>query len=282
MRHPYRRPPWLAEVRKTHEQFFRQTRRLWRIGRLLGHVFIGVVIAHFVLRVLSLAGANRDHRYQRALVRWWNRGVLHILNVHLRVEGEIFSGAVLFAANHISWLDIPCLRVVLDAAFVSKDDVRRWPLIGAMAEHAGTIFFKRGTHEATNEAADRMTWSLARQQSVIIFPEGTTSAGRNVHHFHARLYQAAVRTQATVQAVAIHYPHKDGTHPRVPFVGDDNLVNHLWRLLEHGRIEARLIFCAPLTASTRGALATHTRAQILEALGLASQAAGINHARQDL
>lgn len=275
---------WRVVVQKIHERFFCQTRRLWRIGFLLGHVLVGFVIVHAMFRALRLVGGDHDQRRQRGLVRWWNRRVLHILNVRLEIEGRVAHGAVLYTANHISWLDIPCLRAVVDAAFVSKDDVLRWPLIGAMAEQAGTIFFKRGASNATNEAADRMTWSLARHQPVIVFPEGTTSEGRTVQHFHARLYQAAIRTQVSVQAVAISYPHREGTNRRVPFVGEDTLVGHLWRLLEEDRIEARLVFCAPLMANTRErrALAAHTRMQILEALGLASEAARISHARQDL
>lgn len=253
----------------------RETRRLWRLARLVAHVLVGAVIAHGVFGVLALTGVDRDQRRRRALVRWWNRGVLRALNVRLHLEGQIASGAVLYTANHISWLDIPCLRAVVDAAFVSKDDVRRWPLIGAMADRAGTIFLKRGVHNAANEAAEHMAWSLARHRPVIVFPEGTTSEGRTVRYFHGRLYQSAVRTQGMVQAVAIAYPHALGAHPRVPFVGDDNLVCHLWRLLYEDRIEARLVFCAPVPAMgrERRALAAQTRVQILETLGLVPGAA---------
>lgn len=274
----HRRSPGMAEARNTQEQVFCQTRRLWRIGRLVGHVIVGAGIAHIVFTGLRFARVDRDRRWHRSLVRWWNRGVLRILNVQLHREGQIAPGAVLYVANHISWLDIPCLRTVLDAAFVSKDDVRHWPLIGAMAHQAGTIFLQRGHSNAANEAADRMTWLLARRQPVIVFPEGTTSEGRTVHRFHARLFQAAVRTQGTVQAVAINYPHRDGIHPRVPFVGEDTLIGHLWRLLKVERIEVRLVFCTPLTSSghKRRTLAIQTRVQILETLGLLSWATQIN------
>jgi 1-acyl-sn-glycerol-3-phosphate acyltransferase len=245
-------------------------RRLWRMGKLVAHVLVGVVIAHGMFGVLTLSGFDRDQRRRHALVRWWNHGVLRILNVHLHLEGQIASGAVLYTANHISWLDIPCLRAVVDAAFVAKDEVRRWPVIGRMSEQAGTIFLKRGGHNASNETAEHMTWSLARRRPVIVFPEGTTSEGRKVRYFYARLYQSAVRTQGVVQAVAIAYPHASGAHPHVPFVGDDDLVRHLWRLLNEDRIDARLVFCAPLPAAgrERRALAARSRVQVLETLGL--------------
>jgi lyso-ornithine lipid O-acyltransferase len=260
---------------QTQERFFCETRRLWRLGRLVAHVIVGAVIAHGVFGVLTLTGVDCDQRRRRALVRWWNHGVLRALNVCLHLEGQIAAGAVLYTANHISWLDIPCLRAVVDAAFVAKDEVRRWPVIGRMSEQAGTIFLKRGSPNASNETAEHMTWSLARRQPVIVFPEGTTSEGRTVHYFYARLYQSAVRTQGMVQAVAIAYPHASGAHPRVPFVGDDDLVRHLWRLLNEDRIDVRLVFCAPLPAAgrERRVLAARSRAQILETLDLMPGAA---------
>lgn len=248
----------------------RETRRLWRLARLVAHVLVGTLIAHGVFSVLTLTGLDRDQCRRRALVRWWNRSVLRVLNVRLQLEGQIASGAVLYTANHISWLDIPCLRAVVDAAFVAKDEVRRWPVIGRMSEQAGTIFLRRGGHNASIETAEHMTWSLARRQPVVIFPEGTTSEGRTVRNFYGRLYQSAVRTQGEVQAVAIAYPHASGAHPRVPFVGSDDLVHHLWRLLNEDRIDVRLVFCAPLPAAgqERRVLASRSRAQILETLGL--------------
>jgi 1-acyl-sn-glycerol-3-phosphate acyltransferase len=56
-----------------------------------------------------------------------------------------------------------------------KEDVRRWPLIGPMAEHVGTIFLHRGERDASSRTAEHMTWALARARAVIVFPEGTTT-----------------------------------------------------------------------------------------------------------
>ena len=84
-----RRLPGMAGVRETQEQFSRQTRRLWRLGRLLGQVIVGVVIVHALFHVLRLAPVDRQRRCQHGLVRWWNRGILRILNVHLHVEGRV-------------------------------------------------------------------------------------------------------------------------------------------------------------------------------------------------
>jgi 1-acyl-sn-glycerol-3-phosphate acyltransferase len=203
------------------------------------------------------------------------RALLRILNVSLHVRGNVQTGAVLYCANHVSWLDIPCLRAVVDATFVAKSEIRRWPLVGGLAARAGTLFLKRGNHDATNRIADRMTWLLAADKPVLVFPEGTSTDGSTVLRFHARLYQAAIRVHGQVQAVAVRYPRGMGLNTAVPFVGEDDLAGHLWQLLGEDGIEAELHFGAALPADgrERRALANAAREQIVEALGVGSDAA---------
>lgn len=273
----------------------RELRRAMRLTRLLAHTLFGAVIA---VTALGLLVRRRRHD---AVVRWWVRGVLRILNVRLEVDGDISTETTLFAANHVSWLDIPCLRAVLDAEFVAKQEVARWPVIGRMARRAGTLFLHRGERDASLAAANAMGRALETGRSVVIFPEGTTGDGRRLGHFHARLYQAAIRTRRPVQAVAIDYPPTDeaqarirvarevgpgtkqvkprpeqrpttsratGVHPAVPFVGNDNLGRHVWTLLAEDTLAVRLTFSPSLApGAERRALAERTRAQIAEALG---------------
>ncbi len=241
----------------------REVRRLVRAARLIGHLLLGALLAHTVLGRLV-----RAQRHD-ALVRWWVRGILRILNVHLEIEGRVNAEPALFAANHVSWLDIPCLRAALDTEFVAKQEVARWPVIGRMAGLAGTLFLNRGEHDASLVAANNMSGTLAAGRSVAIFPEGTTGDGRRLGRFHARLYQAAIRTRRPVQAVAIAYPHADGVHPAAPFIGDDNLGRHVWVLLAEESLAVRLTLCTPIHEfGERRALAERTRTQIATALGL--------------
>jgi len=258
---------------------WRETRRLVRGAHLAGHTLLGALIA---LTALGLLVRLRRHD---AVVRWWVRGILRILNVRIEIEGRISAKPALYAANHVSWLDIPCLRTVLDAEFVSKQEVERWPMIGRMAERAGTLFLNRGERDASLHTANCMSRALANGRGVIVFPEGTTGDGHRLGHFHARLYQAAIRARCPVQAVAIAYPHPDdvqgctsvagdrmsratGVHPAAPFIDNDNLARHLWTLLAEDGLTVRLSFCPPLVdLPERRALAERTRAQILVALG---------------
>lgn len=243
-------------------------RRMQRLLRLAWHMLMGMCAAHLILPVTNKFAQSGQYRIQQAIAKWWNYELCRILNLRLHIEGSINTAPTLFVANHISWLDIPCLAAVLNAHFVSKEEVRGWPIFGAMAARTSTLFLRRGDATVTSMVADQMTWSLLRKRSMIVFPEGTSSEGDSVLHFHARLFQAAIRSHAEVQAVAIRFPHGQGVNPVAPFVGDSNLLDHLWRLLAEPSMDVTLTFCQPLSATglQRRVLANRARAQVLASI----------------
>jgi 1-acyl-sn-glycerol-3-phosphate acyltransferase len=249
--------------------------RLARAARLIAHVGLGMLIAHVVIPFTIRRSKDRPSSLARRLTRRWMQDLCRLLGLRVEIEGTVCPGPVLFVANHISWLDIPALRAAVDADFVSKHEVLDWPAIGRMASRVGTIFLKRGAPKAAFVAADRMTWALTQGRSLIVFPEGTTTDGRTVRHFHARLYQAAIRTRTRVQPVAIAYPHAAGTNPLAPFIGDKDLIGHLWGLLGQKEMGVKLHFCPPIVAlstARRRTLADHTRERIVQALDRAGSA----------
>jgi len=233
------------------------------------HLAAGVVLVALWLRPLARLDSRRGRHQRQRLTRWWMRRLLAILRVRLEMTGVPAPEPVLVVANHISWLDIPCLLACLDARFVAKSEVGRWPVIGFLAGGAGTLFLDRGAGAAA--LAERMRSSLAAGERLVLFPEGTSTDGRTVRPFHARLYQAAIGAGAPVQTVAIRYPRHGGLHPLVPFIEDDDFMSHLWRLLGENGIVAQLHF-GPLLASSgasRRALADRSRRELAAALGVA-------------
>lgn len=241
----------------------RELRRVTRAARVVCHLLAGVFAAHVVFALLDRLPHASAEPARRALARWWSRHLCRILRLKVQVAGEIAATPALLVANHVSWLDIPCLLATVDAVFVAKQEVAAWPLIGAMAARAGTIFLPRGGRAAASTAADAMTWRLARRRSVVMFPEGTTTDGTSVGPFHARLFQAAIRTQSVVQAIAVRYADDSGPSRVAPFIGDDDLLNHLWKLLAEKQIAVRLVFCPPQQAlKDRRSLAGHARRQV--------------------
>lgn len=254
-------------------RLWRTCRRVVRMTRIALHLVAGLMAAQ-LLWLSANTSLPRIHtrRLQQNLLRWWARKLCRILNMHVQLRGPLPTRTTLLVTNHVSWLDIPALLSNVEADFVAKSDVLHWPVIGTMATGIGTLFLARGKPNAARTTADAMTWRLAQRRHVVFFPEATTSDGRGVRKFYARLYQAAIRTHSRVQACAIRYPGLDGAQGIAPFIDDDELVSHLWRLLGERRIVAELHFCDPLIPDAdRRTLANRTRQQICQALGVEAE-----------
>src|SRR3546814_12002936 len=73
------------------------------------------------------------------------------------------------------------------AAFVSKGEVARWPVIGWLASLNNTIFVARTDRRAVQGQADALRKALATGQPVALFPEGPPAGGHEVLPFRASL-----------------------------------------------------------------------------------------------
>jgi 1-acyl-sn-glycerol-3-phosphate acyltransferase len=184
------------------------------------------------------------------IIQAWMKRTARTLGLRVTVVGEPVPGPVLTVANHVSWLDIVALNSVRPMSFLSKDNVRKWPLIGRLSAVTGTLFLRRGSLLGLNRTMDEIVDRLHQGKHVTLFPEGTTTDGSRVLPFHRALFRSAHRAQVPVQPVAIRYVRNGGRDHAAPFVGDDGFVTHLLRILAVGTTEVRLYFCRPVTEST--------------------------------
>jgi 1-acyl-sn-glycerol-3-phosphate acyltransferase len=218
-------------------------------------VLFGILLTGVLLGLLRMSGASR--LYQR-MTRWWLGKLARILAVQVTCTGTPAASATLWVANHISWLDIPVLGGVIAPCFLSKQEVRDWPVIGWLARQAGTLFITRGKAGAAAQASAAILATLQAGRSVLLFPEGTTTTGQDVGTFHARLFAAAQDAGVTVQPIAVRYVGRGGEpHPLVPFVGEQSLWENLQGILQEPVIAAQIHFLEPIdsTALSRKALA---------------------------
>ena len=232
---------------------------LWKGLCIAAHLLTGACLAAVVA---VSRGVGRRVGWLDAVVIWWYRRLLHCLGVCVRVDGDL-GGAALLAANHVSWLDIPVIGSQGNVRFLSKAEVRRWPLIGWMAHLAGTVFIHRGAHRA-GEAIAGIQAHIQAGRPVAVFPEGTTSDGLEVLRFHPRLFAVCQPGGPAVQPVALRYGSGPEPDLVAPFLGDEDLLTHLWRLLLRPGIDVRVSFLAPIPAAglDRRRLAEQTRQAI--------------------
>lgn len=125
------------------------------------------------------------------------------------VEGTLPESG-LIVSNHLSYLDILVFSAVADCAFVAKQEVKAWPGVGWIATLAGTIYIDRSRRSATHGIQPEIAAALAARARLVIFPEGTSSDGRQILPFRSSLLQPAIEDRAPITAASISYEIEDG------------------------------------------------------------------------
>jgi len=238
-------------------------RAAWRLLRVIVHLAHGMALV--ALRWPALDAAGRQRR-----IAWWSGRMLQVLGIRLEANGHCRHGASLLVANHVSWLDILALHAVCpQARFVSKADVRHWPLLGWLVAAAGTLFIERERKRDALRVVHQMAEALRAGDTVGVFPEGTTGDGRSLLPFHANLLQAAIATETPVQPVALRY-HQPGQSPSpsVAWVGTTTLAQSLWAIACAKHLAVTVTALPPVASAhaDRRALAAHLHLLLDQAL----------------
>ncbi|HZA66647.1 MAG TPA: lysophospholipid acyltransferase family protein [Geminicoccaceae bacterium] len=239
-----------------------------------------------ILLVPCLAGRAVAGRAPPVLVRAWHRGCCRITGLHLRVSGvPAAAGSTLFVANHVSYLDIVVLGSLVDAGFVAKAEVAKWPLIGQIARIGRTVFVERRSGRSVGQR-EEIAARLAAGDSLILFAEGTSSDGGRVLPFKSALFAAAEAQPGAaikVQPVTIAYarlrcglPIDYALRPLYAWYGDMALAPHLWAVLGLPGAVIEVRFHPPVVAAdfgSRKALARHAEREVANGLAAARLAA---------
>ena len=249
-------------------------RKILKIAQLVMHVFYGISIIIYHTLIKQRSADNPI--FKDAFTQWYKQGC-DIVGLSVVVKGEPAKGPVLMVANHVSWLDILLLASVANPRFLSKAEVRKWPLIGWAGQQIDTLFIKRGERSASEAASAGIAEGLVQGNRILIFPEGTTTEGKVVKRLHARLFGAAINTSSPVQPIVVHYTDDNdslATSDRIHFVGEQSLVRNVWLLLGCENPTA-YVYCLPAvdsTGLTRKALAGELHRVMQQTLEQSQQA----------
>ena len=193
----------------------RGARALDGARRLAFGAWVGIVLLvtapSLWLLVLTLPARAVD-----PVVRGWCRLVLTLIGARLRVEGSDrlpAAGAVVFAANHSSYLDAVVLFAALprDFRFVGKRELDTWPLVGAVVRRVGHLTVERADPLRSVADAERVSAAIRVGTSLVFFPEGTFLEGSRLLPFRLGAFKAAAEAGCPVVPVAIR-----GTRAMLP------------------------------------------------------------------
>lgn len=231
--------------------------RFWRLG-----AYLAWTVSLMPVQALGLA---LRQRWVATFPRFYHRCCCRILGIRVREIGRpVEARPVLFAANHVSYLDITVLGSLLDASFIAKTEIAFWPLFGWLARLQRSVFIDRRAC-STAKQRDSIAARLAANEALILFPEGTSGDGNRLLPFKSALFgvadhdpRHAASGPVTVQPVSIAYTRLDGMplgralRPYFAWYGSMSLAPHLWRMLGLGRLEVVVEFHPPTSLAACG------------------------------
>jgi 1-acyl-sn-glycerol-3-phosphate acyltransferase len=250
--------------------------RLWRAmhSPLVATVRLLTFVAWIIVFVpfIAVLMACGQVRLGRVAARIFWRVVAAIVGLDRVVRGTVCPDRpALFVANHASYLDIIALGSLLPAAFVAKKEVGQWPVIGVLAKIGRTVLVDRRPRKSLGQRDEMVGRLVDAKESLILFPEGTSSDGNRVLPFKSALLSVAEATlpdgrRLPVQPISLAYTRLDGMpmgrgwRPFFAWYGDMDLAPHLWAALGLGRVTVEIDFHPVVSFAafgSRKALADH-------------------------
>lgn len=234
-------------------------RSAWRLTLFL--VIAGLALLHatwLALMERKLPPTTRRARW----LRRWSTFVLPFIGVSVELRGRAPDGGML-VCNHVSYLDMPALTAATEMVFLSKAEVRRWPLLGVIAHAGGTLFIHRERRTDVASLGPEFVPVINEGVVLTLFPEGTSTGGDHVLPFHSSLFAPAAQHGWPVTPAFLHYEVEGGSvEHEVAYWRDMTFLPHFLNLLGKRRVRAFITFGEPLRNHDRKALARGLHAAV--------------------
>lgn len=223
-----------------------------RLGGVAACTVVGWVLWHGAAPLGWIAPAALE-RIRVGLVRAWARGVSRALALRVEVRGTPPAAPFVLVTNHLSYLDVIVLRAVVDGVFVAKEEVRTWPVFGALAQLVGTLFVPRRVTRLLTEAGAAIAQAVEDRRGVILFAEGTSTDGRTILPLRTALLDWAARRTHPVHVATIWYdtaPDDPPARDALCWWGDMSFLPHLRRVARLRSASAVIRFSPHPVAAT--------------------------------
>jgi lyso-ornithine lipid O-acyltransferase len=207
-------------------------------------VFFGfVALVHLWISVLRLP--NRWEIISR-LTRSLTFLLRTILNIKVTVigdVGELERGGYVIISNHLGYVDGFVLGSIFSVVFVSKREVKKWPVIGQWTTLCGTIFINRQRKDQVPSVVEEISRKLREEANILLFPEGSATNGEQMLPFQTAPLAAPLRNRSIIVPVTLTYksvddkPVSEANRDLIYCYGDMDFVPHFWKLLSLRSVE---------------------------------------------
>lgn len=172
-------------------------------------------------------------RWRQTIFSKWSKYTVKITKMKIEVRGKLPESPFFLVSNHLSYMDIPAFRHLVTASFIAKSEVANWFFVGKFVGAMGTVFVNRNNRRKILSSGDKIIEKIEKGESLIFFPEGTSSNGANVLPFKSSFLEFAAIKNLSVSYASISYRVSDGefsTGDDICWWGDAEFISHFWRL----------------------------------------------------
>lgn len=194
--------------------------------------------------ILSWVVPNKQ-LWRQIIFHWWSRSFAILARMKVETVGTPPKPPFFLVSNHLSYVDIPALRLAANGIFVAKSEIKDWFLAGAMIRNMGNIFIDRKNRRDIPRAGAEVLKKLDEQEGVILFPEGTSTKGETILPFNSSFLEFAARTGLPVSYASICYVTPEGgptPSERVCWWDETTFLQHLFRLFSLPSFKAVITF----------------------------------------
>ncbi|MFO7863119.1 MAG: 1-acyl-sn-glycerol-3-phosphate acyltransferase [Salinivirgaceae bacterium] len=194
---------------------------LFRLVLVVVFTFLMYVTLVFVLFVHKKKPVNTLWH----LMNFWCRYMLTLIGVavDLEIEGEMDKPGLILS-NHRSYIDIFINLSLHSARIIAKREIGSWPLIGYGLRAFDALLLDRSSIASRMESIRIMEEVLKNNESLIVYPEGTTHRGPELGPIKESTYRIAANNNSWVYPVAIEYKNQDDA-----WIGKELFVPHFIR-----------------------------------------------------
>lgn len=215
---------------------------------LAGRLRFGIRFLAMVLWLIACVPLHYGWKWATGRSPWparFLRGIGRILGARVIHEGERLREDAFFVSNHMSWMDIPIIGGATRSAFIAKDAIAEWPMIGWLASINNTVFVSPGDRLGVHEQVAQVGAALGSHQPILIFPEGTTSDGHAILPFKPSLFAVLADPPRGIRVQPVLIDYGNATDD-IAWTGNERAPDNAFRMLaRRGGFHVRLVFLEP-------------------------------------
>jgi 1-acyl-sn-glycerol-3-phosphate acyltransferase len=217
--------------------------------------FYLLIILGIPLSFFGLGGA----KWRAYFLSKWGATICKIIGLKIQVQGKPPNPPFFMVSNHLSYIDIFALISKTRCVFIAKSEVLSWPMFGFMSKTVGMLFVDRNKRTDVKRVNKLISETINSAQGILLFPEGTTTAGIDIAPYKASLLAYPAELIMPVHyATLTYYTSENESHASesVCWWREVTFLSHFMQLLKLRKIYGTITFGdEPITNNDRKELA---------------------------